>query len=90
MAISGHKNEASIRSYSSNISEDRSHEMSNALTIVTADQRPIKEAEGLPERFLPLEDINLPSTPLLNSVMNTVVSPVLIKSVKRHIQIQQI
>ena len=33
MAISGHKNEASIRSYSSNMSEDQSRDMSNALML---------------------------------------------------------
>ena len=80
MAISGHKNEASIRSYSCNISEDRSREMSNALTIPCTDKHPIKKAVGSPERFLLLEDIDLPSTPLLNSVLNTVVSPVLSQS----------
>lgn len=77
MAISGHKNEASIRSYSSNISEDRSREMSYTLTTVTTDKRQTERAQESPERFLPLEDIDIPSTPLLNTVMNTVVSPVL-------------
>ena len=46
MAVSGHKNEASIRSYPSNISEHRSREISNALTIVSTDQRPIEKAVG--------------------------------------------
>ena len=80
MAISGHKNEASIRSYLCTISEDRSREMSNALTIASTDKHPIEKAVRSPERFLPLEDIDLPSTPLLNSVVNTVVSPVLSQS----------
>jgi hypothetical protein len=45
------------------ISEDRSREMSNVVMIVTADQHSIQEAEGSPERFLPLDDIDLPSRP---------------------------
>ena len=54
--------------------------MSNALTIVSTDQHPIEKAVTSPESLLPAEDIDLPSTPLLNSVMNTVVSPVLSQS----------
>ena len=54
--------------------------MSNVLTIVSTDQHPIEKVVASPERLLPAEDIDLPSTPLLNSVMNTVVSPVLSQS----------
>lgn len=87
MAISGHKNEASIRSYSSSVSEDQSRNMSDALVIpMTANSahnavyQGDKERYTSPERFSMLEDCDIPSTPQLNQVMNTVLSPVLSKS----------
>jgi hypothetical protein len=84
MAISGHKNEASIRSYSSNVSEDQSRDMSNALMLPmtnsadTVDTVPANESLTSPERSLALlDDIDVRSTPQLNQVMNTVLSPIL-------------
>ncbi|CAB3980028.1 hypothetical protein AC249_AIPGENE19185 [Paramuricea clavata] len=84
MAISGHKNEASIRSYSSNVSEDQSRDMSNALMLPmtnsadTVDTIPANESLTSPERSLALlDDIDIPSTPQLNQVMNTVLFPIL-------------
>ena len=46
--------------------------MSYVLTTVTTDKCQIEKAQESPERFLPLEDTDIPSTPLLNTVMNTV------------------
>ena len=84
MAISGHKNEASIRSYSSSVSEDQSRNMSDALAIPTTENsaqsavyQGNKECYVSPEGFSVLKDCDIPSSPQLNQVMNTVLSPVL-------------
>ena len=41
MAISGHRNEASIRSYSANVSEQQTQRTSECLTLATADLRAV-------------------------------------------------
>lgn len=83
MAVSGHKSEASIRSYSHTVSEERSHEMSTTLQTVARnnDAQDALPVIGTPctssterEVLAPL-DLNLPSSPDLNQILNTVFSP---------------
>ncbi|CAB4021335.1 PREDICTED: uncharacterized protein LOC105327636 [Paramuricea clavata] len=82
MAISGHRNEASIRSYSAHVSEEQTRRISESLTLSTADdravdvyQRPATSAS--PARSPIRNDSDHPSTPNLNQIMNTVLSPVM-------------
>ena len=82
MAISGHRNEASIRSYSANVSEQQTQRISECLTLATADGRAVDVNERpeiplSPARSPILSDSDLPSTPNLNQIMNTVLSPVM-------------
>ena len=46
MAISGHKNEASIRSYSSNVSKEQRRNTSNAMALSIADSHNDGNADG--------------------------------------------
>ena len=84
MAVSGHKNEASIRSYSSNVSEEQTRKISESLTLATAAD--INESAKSPEvaesplTSSLLDDSDLPSTPQLNQIMNTVLSPIMSNS----------
>ncbi len=88
MAISGHKNEASIRSYSSNVSENQGRNMSNSLSLSIADSHNDGNADGddcsptgvykspQPSTSLDLlQDMDIPSSPQLNQLMSTVFSP---------------
>ncbi|CAB4036648.1 PREDICTED: uncharacterized protein LOC105327636 [Paramuricea clavata] len=82
MAISGHQNEASIRSYSTSVSEEQTRRISTSLTLATARkdddiyQSPLRS--NLPASQSPLlSDSDLPSTPYLNQIMNTVLSRVM-------------
>ena len=93
MAISGHKNEASIRSYSSNVSEDQSRNMSNSLALPIAQSDTDGNAYGYdcsptgvnksPRSSTSmdfLQDVDVPPSPLLNQVMSTVMSPTITTS----------
>ena len=83
MAISGHRNEASIRSYSANVSEEQRRRISESLTLPTVNDRAVEiyqrpEVPVSPARMSPmLSDSDLPSTPNLNQIMNTVLSSVM-------------
>ena len=77
MAISGHKKETSIRLYSSNVSEEQTRKISESLTLAT--DADIHQGARTPERPSTslLDDSDLPSTPQLNQIMNTVLSPIM-------------
>lgn len=70
MAISGHKNEASIRSYSSNVSKEQTRKVPESLTLAAAGD--IYQGARTPERqtMVSLNDSDLPSTPQLNQIMD--------------------
>ena len=83
MAVSGHKSEASIRSYSHTVSEEKSHEMSTTLHTVASnndatDAMPViatpSTSSTAIDTLAPL-DLNLPSSPELHQILNTVFSP---------------
>jgi hypothetical protein len=82
MAISGLQNEASIRSYSTSVSEEQTRRISTSLTLATARkdddiyQSPLGSNSPASQSLL-LSDSDLPSTPYLNQIMNTVLSPVM-------------
>ena len=64
MGISRHKNEASIRSYSLNVSEDQSRDMSYALKLPMANSAGADDIPSLQRKSNLLADIDIliPST----------------------------
>ena len=93
MAISGNKNEASITSYSLNISEHQSRNTCNSLALPIAQRGTDGNAHcydcspaGVNKSPRPsasldsLQHIDVPPSPLLNKVRSTVMSPTLTTS----------
>ena len=83
IAIWGHANEASIRSYSSNISEDQTRRMSESSTLARIDKGQSAGSVVVRNNSTPvasiLGDCDLLSTLRLSQLMNTVVSPIMSK-----------
>jgi hypothetical protein len=78
MAVSGHKSEASIRSYSHTVSEEQTHNMSASLTVATNDEitdiipqdSQLCSTSTTQSDVLAGMDFNLPSSQELNHIMN--------------------
>ena len=70
MAISGHKNEASIRSYAQNVLEDQSRGISESLTRAASSTKAVEVYHSPKTSNLQTTPLASPTLPCPSSTMN--------------------